>query len=1625
MPELYPDMINFCMKESIFNHFELPVIVICCFGTQSIGKSTFLNELTGSLFDVSGMRCTEGIWMTVKLFMHSKKGKGKKCTSKCQICENNNCYLFSHNTSDTKIKCICENCMCGKKCFFSKENNKLINCDLKCSLEKGHENLLKCCYKNCNCNCKCQCICKGNNHDHICARCKIKEECNCECNCKHLCKYPALLHNFICVCLDFEGLGTFERSSEQDIQMALIGSAMGNNIIFRTNNTYDRFIEETLEKLSLGSQRNNTKVEHLFGGSLIFSPRDVNQANKGQLRDEFQSKIKNSVKNWLKINNKNLKYHIFGLFDDYVFAPTPSFFDQSFYDTLRDIFTIDLIGNTLKYQRHPIYETGKEFCDYLREYLSIIYSGDFDFLSNRKEKKIRNYIENNVNKAYEVIGEYDNKQEFQDYFNDFNGLRIYFNKEYLSQLEIDFKHNKKYEADNTLIINNLQYFDKIPIGKYNLDEYGLIINLNKNNDNSFSMSIENFDDFGLILMIPEKFQKKENNENNENNKNNITYDDICSDLFKLWNKICEKMQFKERDKIITIFKLFTKTLIERRYNNVSKWIEKITENYENLKSLKKMDTSLKNKWKMCQTKCNECFYKCYKLDDHESKHSCSYDPEFNHKCKENCSFCIEFNCKDLNCEKTCDEKSGHSGIHTCKHGHKCNKKCDFKDYTIGCLVDCKLDAPHDGKNHNCGQEPHHCNEDCIYKDKARNCDNKCKLEYPHIPYVHNCKKTHLCKEYCDLKGKAKVEGYNDEEYKEFCSLVYGHKGNHNCGNKHICKEICSKNCKNKCQLLYGHTPEIHDCGAETHLCEKKCHFLSISRNCHEACRREFGHDGDCICDLQKQEHICNKKCNMPNCNNRDCVLKIGHQEGKCACDTCKCQQICHYRNCNQRCQYKACHTGEHLCSANEHLCKENCIFIGNSRTCNNYCSKILEREPNHSIHICGEIHKCKETCFLFGLTLNCNEKCCLEVTENGRHKNNEINHLCDEKNNHRCNQPCKLNKPAIRNCNILCDKLVNENNFDTNRKTHLGDHLCNSSNHLCNKDCNTFYKAPQIICNEKCSLDPDHNGPCKCKGNHICHSNCAYYPDSRGCNIYCTLPLEHSQLNHNCGLTLEQHKCNKKCPYCEEKCSLRYRHPETECVFLTKHQCENPCYASDNKCKGRCFKAKGHIDNIHLCELPENEHSCQEKCQLCSKKCGHAFGHQNKNNIICNKCGKANCKLVENVNRIGRVHLCGEKHICNQDCEIKGFCEITTPTVKEDIYDQNWRKISFQLFTKQKKNKLKCKEEIPEFELEHASGHHCSNEEHKCGFECKQCGHFCSLVYNHSSLLHICNHGNIMNSRIYISDSSEAKVKKNSIIYTFKNNEDANIFTCDEYCREQDQGHTHLLSEIPIIDNENVKEYNKNNDHYYECKCSYFWNKFLEFSGNTNEEKSSKCNCYCDGKHEDEKNEKGEKVYCGLPLWHKSEEHVFKCNHSNGIYTIFLVDQSGSMGNGSITPNRKDLQNENMIGAAIEAILNYCEERAGKNPKEKCALISYDSNASVVFEDIPIKEIDTIKNECIANLKPKGGTEFLYAFQKAKTIIDNAKNYKGYIPRIILLTDGLDFHHVETINYIGNDVSYI
>ena len=276
--------------------------------------------------------------------------------------------------------------------------------------------------------------------------------------------------------------------------------------------------------------------------------------------------------------------------------------------------------------------------------------------------------------------------------------------------------------------------------------------------------------------------------------------------------------------------------------------------------------------------------------------------------------------------------------------------------------------------------------------------------------------------------------------------------------------------------------------------------------------------------------------------------------------------------------------------------------------------------------------------------------------------------------------------------------------------------------------------------------------------------------------------------------------------------------------------------------------------------------------------------------------------------------------------------------------------------------------------------------------------------------------------------------------YKFKDGETAKIYFCDGYCREQGQGHTHLFESKEIINNnENVRLYIENSEKkIYECKCEYFWKEILKYKTNfTTEEKYkfSLCDWMCSNTTHTTRE------FCQLKLWHElikgnsvpngvygnwvSKGHVFKCIHPNGNYVIFLVDESGSMGNKSIKP-KTDISKklDNMLGASIEAIINFCNRRYSINEKDMGTLIGFNDEAYLIVENISLGKIDEIKNNCITKLSPGGCTSFLNAFKEASKILNNINGKDYHDKIIILLSDGLDDSEEETLNYI-KDVSKI
>ena len=1407
------DRIRFGIKDHFFNYFELPVVVICCFGIQSIGKSTLLNELTGSIFNVSGMRCTEGIWMSVKIFSNYNKEEKKEkdnCRQNCSLCNKNNCcYYLRH-----KKECLCENCICGKKCELYGNSN----CKEKCYLQKDHEELIKCSSPNCICKCKCNCKCgiitkDYEKHSHICKNCfnKKLKKCQCECNCRHLCKIPIINHDFICVSLDFEGLGTFERRSEHDVQMALVGASIGNNIIFRMGPSFDQFTEEFLEKLSSASRRVKGYNNNQFlGGALCFSPKDIKDKNHSkELFQEFQIDLEKSVNNWRRENNENNtminednNHYIFGLFKNVVWAPTPVITERDFYHTLREQLNKEIVQNSQTFHRRPIYGTWNEFYKNLKFFLSAVYFKRYDLLDTFPQKEVEMYIEKNKNQAYSICGILNKNNELEEKLvHQQNDFKLYINRNFLKSLEKELINNTKYEVENQLILDNIKSSGNINKGIYKIPIFDeCIIDLeiitNENEKESFSLEIKNLNDFGLILNIPNEII------------NEVTIHDICDNLYKIWDNIGKVINLNEKDRSLN-YQIFINHLIKRRNNNVYHWLEQITKDLLDLKknifnevfNINNSASILNQIWEICQDKCKHCYNRCYLLKNHVNKmeHKCFYD----HKCKGKCQFCPLSKCEEKGCGNNCTLEMSHPDPHSCLHFHPCNDKCILNENSNNCEINCILEYGHK-EPHTCGKKIHYCKGTCSLNDKARNCNIKCCLEYPHEGKEHICNsEKHLCKLDCELKEettgcneKCALE-YNHKEnnhlcdakhyckhdcfYKdkaeacgETCNLEYPHKGKeHNCEKLHKCKENCfykdiSKNCEIKCILNY-HEEGQHTCGV-IHDCNKQCYLFNEAKKCGGECKLKLPHkEGEKhICD---KIHYCNKKCSLlgmsRNCK-EDCVLKYGHKEA-CLCSLEKDKHICNKtciikKGCERGCILPVNHTIECLCG--NCGCPKPCKYSKSKRSCHQICK--LKAGHDEKEHICDSlIHYCEELCQYKALSRNCEGFCKLEPGHD------EKTHICSKsKIEHECNGIC-IYKGKARNCNKKCKLEVG----------HSGDHEC-SSEHLCDKLCclNDFSQN----CKKFCNSIYGHSAPHICDLDfnfHICNKTCSLNNFSKsGCEGKCHLPVGHEE-ECMCKKKKDEHICNKKCylENCKNPCSLPAKHEGPHICYKKEeeHDCNGKCFLNGKnrtikgeKCRERCcYKYKHEGD----CRCSNYIHLCEQICDLkndsrgCQEKCSHFYGHE---------------KIEEN-NKIS--HKCNAIHFCNQPCFYEKENKNNSDKIKCNKiccleYDHEGKHICkephFHPCNKEKNcylyndlcdcNKNCCKE------IGHEGKCICDKppEEHGCK-------HKCELCEQNIECGHVFNHENCDNLKCHKCNDKICKLSKKGHLCG------SNLHKCRKLCEEK------------------------------------------------------------------------------------------------------------------------------------------------------------------------------------------------------------------------------------------------
>ncbi|KAL0222099.1 hypothetical protein RCL1_001953 [Eukaryota sp. TZLM3-RCL] len=556
------------------------------------------------------------------------------------------------------------------------------------------------------------------------------------------------------------------------------------------------------------------------------------------------------------------------------------------------------------------------------------------------------------------------------------------------------------------------------------------------------------------------------------------------------------------------------------------------------------------------------------------------------------------------------------------------------------------------------------------------------------------------------------------------------------------------------------------------------------------------------------------------------------------------------------------------------------------------------------------------------------------------------------------------------------------------------DHL-RLSYKLCKGNCKQTAHGQKSSCCLPCSLLANHEGECKCLGDHKCSKSCRFCP-----NVPCSLGADHAG---DCVCAVTQHKCKGKCSLhkyagCQHGCSLELEH-SGDCfcaVPFTSHLCTSRC--SLPKCSYQCKIPHSVQHERHDCQ----NSGCIEKCPLCNRQCASNDHFHSLHSSS---------------------HLCGHAHSCEKECSKPGNCEILTQLrQQESVYKTSaGDEINYQLFSEQNAQRKRCGTAIEVNETAHQGVCDCNVDSHYCDVRCASCGYFCSLAIGHEGPC-FCTHGNMRNSKL-VSLSDKVTVGQ---VGTFGRGDSGIALTCTNMCRQYGRGHIHLvlsdhpaLIDVPVTAKKAQSGTYEKGKVYVEVTCAAYWQYILKFDPQFQADEVElfgKCSTICGADHENPS-------FCVLDLFHAPHSgplpdgmisgyqcngHVFPCTHSSsGTYHSFLiVDRSGSMSSTSSKPYQSWISQKNILGAAVEAMYNFQQKRAAQNPNDFISVIEFDSNATLLLDSLNITNDETFRSS-INSLYPRGGTEFYYGIEVA--VSNWRRNERSsHTPLFILLSDGGD-----------------
>jgi len=94
------------------------------------------------------------------------------------------------------------------------------------------------------------------------------------------------------VLLDAEGIGSWERTEQEDMLLSLLVAAVSSITMFKTHFTFDRYTQQTLQRFNQGAPKVRAMCagadRRVFAGELVFCLKDVMGNACGAAKDEVR-----------------------------------------------------------------------------------------------------------------------------------------------------------------------------------------------------------------------------------------------------------------------------------------------------------------------------------------------------------------------------------------------------------------------------------------------------------------------------------------------------------------------------------------------------------------------------------------------------------------------------------------------------------------------------------------------------------------------------------------------------------------------------------------------------------------------------------------------------------------------------------------------------------------------------------------------------------------------------------------------------------------------------------------------------------------------------------------------------------------------------------------------------------------------------------------------------------------------------------------------------------------------------------------------------------------------------------------------------------------------------------------